>query len=89
MTRTLRGRIRGKTIELDEDLGVVDGQEVEVQIAMDRPRKRPPGPPPGWRPGAPSRTAGSLAELDTPEEDRILEEIYQDRKRDTRPDLPE
>ena len=39
MTRTLRGRIRGKTIELDEDLGVVDGQEVEVQVTMDRPRK--------------------------------------------------
>lgn len=89
MTKTIRGRIRGKTIELDEDLGVVDGQEVEVEITMDRPRKRPPGPPPGWRPGAPSRTAGSLAELDTPEEDRILEEIYQDRKRDTRRDLPE
>jgi hypothetical protein len=82
MTRTLRGRIHGKTIELDEDLGVVDGQEVEVQVSMDRPKKRPPGPPPGWRPGAPSRTAGSLAELDTPEEDRILDEIYQDRKRD-------
>ena len=89
MTRTLRGRIHGKTIELDEDLGVVDGQEVEVQVTMERPKKRPPGPPPGWQPGRPSRTAGSLAELDTPEEDRILEEIYQDRKRDFGRDLPE
>jgi hypothetical protein len=32
MTRTLHGKIHGKTIELDEDLGVVDGQEVEVQV---------------------------------------------------------
>ena len=89
MTRTLRGKIRGKTIELDEDLGVVEGQEVEVQITIVRPRKRPPGPPPGWQPGRPSKTAGSLAKLDTEEEDRILEEIYQDRKRDVRRDVPE
>ena len=45
----LKGVIHGKTIELDEDLGVVDGQEVEGQISMERPRKRPPGPPPGWQ----------------------------------------
>jgi hypothetical protein len=83
MTRALYGKVHGKTIELDEDLGVVDGQEVEVQVTMDRPRIRPPGPLPRWQPGRPSRTADSLAELDTPEEDRILEEIYQNRKRDT------
>lgn len=88
MTRTLRGRIHGKTIELDEDLGVVNGQEVEVQVTMDRPKKRLPGPPPRWQPGV-SRTAGALADLDTPEEDHILEEIYQDRKRETRRELPE
>ena len=28
MTRTLYGKVRGKTIELDEDLGVAEGQEV-------------------------------------------------------------
>ena len=28
MTKTLHGKVHGKTIELDEDLGVVDGQEV-------------------------------------------------------------
>jgi hypothetical protein len=89
MTRTLHGKIHGKTIELDEDLGVVDGQEVEVQVTIDRPRKRLPGPPPGWRPGRPSRTAGSLAHLCSEEDDRILEEIHQDRKRDVRRDEPE
>ena len=88
MTRTLRGKVHGKTIELDEDLGVVDGQEVEVQVTMERPRKRLPGPPPGWRPGV-SRTAGSLAHLNTPEEDAILEEIYEDRKRLDRRDSAE
>ena len=51
MTKTLHGRVHGKIIELDEDLGVVEGQEVEVQVKMIVPKKRPPGPPPGWRPG--------------------------------------
>ena len=32
MTKTLHGKVRGKTIELDEDLGAVDGQEVEVLV---------------------------------------------------------
>jgi hypothetical protein len=34
MTKTLHGRVHGKTIELDEDLGVPDGQEVEVQVTV-------------------------------------------------------
>lgn len=34
MTRTLHGRVHGKTIELDEDLGVAEGQEVEVQVKI-------------------------------------------------------
>jgi hypothetical protein len=89
MTKTLHGIVHGKTIELDEDLGVVDGQEVEVQVKMIRPRKRLPGPPPGWQPGRPSTTAGMLADSWTEEDDRILEEIYRDRKRETRRELPE
>ncbi len=52
MTRTAHGKIHGKTIELDEDLGVAEGQEVEVQVTMIGLKKRLPGPPPGgWRPG--------------------------------------
>ena len=38
MTRTLHGKVHGKTIELDEDLGVADGQEVEVQVEIVQPR---------------------------------------------------
>jgi hypothetical protein len=32
MTRTIQGTIHGRTIELSEDLGLIDGQTVEVQI---------------------------------------------------------
>jgi hypothetical protein len=89
MTKTVHGKVHGKTIELDEDLGVIDGQEVEVQVKMIRPRKRLPGPPPGWQAGRPSTTAGMLADSWTAEDDRILEEIYRERKRETRRDIPE
>ena len=36
MTKTFHGRIRGRTIELDEDPGIADGQEVLVQVKMAR-----------------------------------------------------
>jgi hypothetical protein len=32
MTKTLHGKVHGRTIELDEDPGVAEGQEVEVQM---------------------------------------------------------
>jgi hypothetical protein len=89
MTKILRGKVHGKTIELDEDLGVVEGQEVEVHVTMIHPKRRLPGPPPGWQPGRPSTTAGRLAESWTAEDDRILDEIYRDRKRETRREIPE
>ncbi len=34
MTKTIHGKVRGKTIELDEDLGVVEGQQVEVHVKV-------------------------------------------------------
>ena len=34
MTKTIHGTIHGRIIELDEDLGVVEGQEVEVQVKV-------------------------------------------------------
>ena len=39
MVKTTHGKVQGKTIELDEDLGVPEGQVVEVQV-------RAPNPPP-------------------------------------------
>jgi hypothetical protein len=44
MTRTLHGKIHGWTIELDEDPGVADGQEVEVQMTVVPPGSRPQAP---------------------------------------------
>src|SRR5579872_3384689 len=74
MTKTLHGKVRGKTIKLDEDPGVAEGQEVEVLMkvvtppcSVDKPAaacqpeaapKKLPGPPPGWKPGAPSKVGG-------------------------------
>jgi hypothetical protein len=34
MTKTLLGTVHGRTIELSEDLGVAEGQEVEVQVTL-------------------------------------------------------
>jgi hypothetical protein len=71
LTRTIHGRVRGKTIELDEeDLGVADGQEVELQVKVLPPAR-------AWGEGI-LRTAGALA--DDPEWDAIMEQIYRERK---------
>jgi hypothetical protein len=47
-----------------------------------------PGPLPGWQPGSTSTTAALLAESWTEEDERILEELGKDRKRETRRELP-
>ncbi|MGO8896981.1 MAG: hypothetical protein ACLQU5_01320 [Isosphaeraceae bacterium] len=54
MTKTIHGRIHGKTIELDEDLGVAAGQEVEVQVTVVQTARK-------WGEGI-LRTAGALAD---------------------------
>lgn len=101
MTKVLRGIVHGKTIELTEDLGIWEGQVVDVLVTPSNPVESPstgnrptapkklPGPPPGWKPGGASKTAGILADSWTEEDDRILEEIYRDRKRETRREVPE
>ncbi|HEV3259987.1 MAG TPA: hypothetical protein VG013_24175 [Gemmataceae bacterium] len=43
MTKTLRGVIHGRTIQLDEDLGVAEGEEVEVQVKVLPKTPRKPG----------------------------------------------
>jgi hypothetical protein len=81
MTRTVQGRVHGKTIELDEDLGVPDGQKVEIQVKVKaEPTARKPGE-------GLLRTEGALA--DDTEWDGIMEEIYQARKRDRRSPAPD
>jgi len=80
MTKTLHGKVHGKTIELDEDLGVAEGQEVEVQVRVIP--KTPRGSGEGFL-----RTEGALA--DDTEWDAIMEEIYQSRKLERRPQIPD
>ena len=102
MTKVFRGIVHGKTIEVTEDLGMWEGQAVDLlvvpagslepQAETTGPQielKKLPGPPPGWRPGQPSKTAGLLADSWTEEDDRILDAIYRDRKKETRREMPE
>jgi hypothetical protein len=70
MTKTIYGKIHGKTIDLDEDLGVADGQEVEVQVTIAQPARK-------WGDGI-LRTAGALA--DATEWNSTMEQIHRQRK---------
>ena len=80
MTKTIHGKVHGKIIELDEDPGVAEGQEVEVQVKVIPKTPRTPGE--GFL-----RTEGALA--DDTEWDGIMEEIYQARKLERRPQTPD
>jgi hypothetical protein len=74
-----------KIIEVTEDLGMLDGQAVELIVTASRPwlrksgrvnhPKKFPGPPPRWQPGSTRTAAGMLADSWTEEDDRTLEEI--------------
>lgn len=77
MTKTIHGRIHGRTIEMDEALDLADGEEVEVTVRRARPR-RP------WGEGI-RRSAGGWA--DYPEMDAVMEQIHQERKMERRPQL--
>jgi hypothetical protein len=79
MTKIMHGIVHGKTIECDQDLGVADGQEVEIQVTLTPPAAK-------WGDGI-LRTAGALA--DDPHWDGIMEEIHQARKVERRPQLEE
>lgn len=75
MTKTVHGTVHGKFIELDEELGVAEGQTVEVQVKT----VEPPGK---WGEGI-VRTAGAL--VNDPYWDAIMENVHQARKVDRRP----
>lgn len=68
--KSLHGRVHGKTIELDEDPGAAEGQEVEVQMTIVEPARR-------WGEGI-LRSAGGW--VDYPEMDAIIEEVRRERK---------
>jgi hypothetical protein len=75
MSKVLHGRVHRRTIQLAEDAGLAEGQEVEVSI-----RTVPKGTAqmPGY---GLLRTEGALA--DDPYWDAIMEEIHRERKNDT------
>ena len=77
MTKTIHGRIHGRTIELDEDISLADGEEVEVTVKPAKPR-RP------WGEGI-KRSAGVAADI--PEFDEVFEQIHQERKMERRPQM--
>jgi hypothetical protein len=102
MTKVLHGIVHGNIIQVTEDLGMSDDQAVELIVTVapssgasaaegtgsKKSPKRLPGPPPGWQPGSKRTAAGMLADSWTEEDDRILEQIYRDRKRETRREVP-
>jgi hypothetical protein len=75
MLKTVHGVVHGRTIELAEELGVAEGQQVEVQVTVIQPSKK-------WGDGI-LRTAGALA--DDPYWDAIMDEVHQARKVERRP----
>ena len=75
MTKTVQGIVHGRTIELDDDLGVADGQQVEVQVRTLPPSRE-------WGEGI-RRSAGGWA--DYPEIDAIMETVQRERKLERRP----
>jgi hypothetical protein len=81
MNRIMRGVINGNAIELKESPMIADGQEVQVIVKilkMPRP----------WGEGL-KRAAGALAHENPAENDEILKEIYQDRKKKSHREIPE
>src|SRR5262245_13388927 len=79
MIKTIHGKVHGNSIELDEDLGMANGQEVEVQVKALQPAKK-------WGEGI-LRSAGGWASYH--EMDAIMEKIHQERKLERRSRLEE
>jgi hypothetical protein len=78
--KKLHGTVRGKTIELEEEVGVPEGQKVEVQVRTITATTKHSGD--GLR-----RTEGALA--DDTEWDAIMDEIHQRRKLERRAPAPD
>jgi len=82
MTELMHGVVRGKTIELDREIGVPEGQEVEVAI---RTIGTPGGQEP-WGAGL-RRSAGALAGIPGLDED--MDEILCERRTARFREVPE
>lgn len=75
MVKTFHGKARGRIIELEEDLGVAEGQDLEIQVRVI-PSAKSPG-------DGLLRTEGALA--DDAEWDTIMAEIHNARKLERNP----
>jgi hypothetical protein len=76
MVQTLRGRVRGYTIELDDNHGLADGQTVEVSVrVVSDSTSANVG-------SGILRTEGALA--DDPHWDGIMEEIHNAQSQERR-----
>jgi len=80
MIKTLHGKVNGRTIEFSENLGLNDGQEVEVQVRVIPTAAQKPG-------DGLLRTEGAL--VDDTEWDAIMEDIHRSRKVERRQALPD
>ncbi|MGA2063025.1 MAG: hypothetical protein ABSG67_21335 [Thermoguttaceae bacterium] len=69
MNKIIKGIVHGNTIELDKNLGIIDGQKVEIVINISKSTKQ-------WGDGI-RRSAGGWA--DYPEMDAIMEKIQKSR----------
>ncbi len=70
--KTHTGGIHGNFIELSDNPGLPDGEEVEIQVTT---RTR------NWRPGEGlERCAGAMADHWTEDDDQILAAIQEDRQ---------
>jgi hypothetical protein len=74
MSKTVHGVVHGRTIKVNEDLGIADGQEVQIKVDLIPSPKK-------WGEGI-RASAGGWA--DYPEMDAIMEEIHQARKLERR-----
>jgi hypothetical protein len=79
MTRAVHGVIYGRVIQLTEERGLAAGQEVELFV---KPIQSNSQRGEGLR-----RCAGALADEWSEEDNRILEAIQRERKRDSRREL--
>lgn len=75
MNKTFHGTVHGRTILIDEDLGMPEGQKIEVQVKLPQPARK-------WGDGI-LRTAGALA--NDPYWDAIMREVHEARKVERRP----
>ena len=85
MEHVLHGIVHGNRIDLLENPQIADGTSVRVLVTV----AAIPAPPPGWQAEHPVSVGGILADFWTEEDDRIFEEIHQDRKRSRTRELPE